>query len=197
MFLLDKFGFCPLDCDFRTRITRQSEFGPSTGSTQDKLQDKLKGNTMKTFSATPADIEKSWIVIDAEGVVLGRLASIVAMRLRGKHKATFTPHMDMGDNVIVINADKVQMTGKKRDENFYWHTGHPGGIKSRTKAQILEGAHPERVVFQAVKRMLPGNRLSRAQLTNLRIYAGAEHPHEAQSPEALDVKSMNKKNTRV
>ncbi len=166
-------------------------------SAQDKLQDKLKGNTMKTFSATPADIEKSWIVIDAEGVVLGRLASIVAMRLRGKHKATFTPHMDMGDNVIVINADKVQMTGKKREENFYWHTGHPGGIKSRTKAQILEGAHPERVVFQAVKRMLPGNRLSRAQLTNLRIYAGAEHPHEAQSPEALDVKSMNKKNTRV
>ena len=197
MFLLGKFGFCPLDCDFRTRITRQSEFGPSTGSSQDKLQDKLKGNTMKTFSATPADIEKSWIVIDAEGVVLGRLASIVAMRLRGKHKATFTPHMDMGDNVIVINADKVQMTGKKREENFYWHTGHPGGIKSRTKAQILEGAHPERVVFQAVKRMLPGNRLSRAQLTNLRIYAGAEHPHEAQSPEALDVKSMNKKNTRV
>ena len=197
MFLLGKFGFCPLDCDFRTRITRQSEFGPSTGSSQDKLQDKLKGNTMKTFSATPADIEKKWIVIDAEGVVLGRLASIVAMRLRGKHKATFTPHMDMGDNVIVINADKVQMTGKKREENFYWHTGHPGGIKSRTKAQILEGAHPERVVFQAVKRMLPGNRLSRAQLTNLRIYAGAEHPHEAQSPEALDVKSMNKKNTRV
>ena len=197
MFLLRKFGFCPLDCDFRTRITRQSEFGPSTGSSQDKLQDKLKGNTMKTFSATPADIEKKWIVIDAEGVVLGRLASIVATRLRGKHKATFTPHMDMGDNVIVINADKVQMTGKKREENFYWHTGHPGGIKSRTKAQILEGAHPERVVFQAVKRMLPGNRLSRAQLTNLRIYAGAEHPHEAQSPEALDVKSMNKKNTRV
>ncbi len=197
MFLLVKFGFCPLDCDFRTRITRQSEFGPSTGSSQDKLQDKLKGNTMKTFSATPADIEKKWIVIDAEGVVLGRLASIVATRLRGKHKATFTPHMDMGDNVIVINADKVQMTGKKREENFYWHTGHPGGIKSRTKAQILEGAHPERVVFQAVKRMLPGNRLARKQLTNLRIYAGAAHPHEAQSPEVLDVKSMNKKNTRV
>ena len=152
--------------------------------------------TMKTFSATPADIEKKWIVIDADGVVLGRLASIIAMRLRGKHMATFTPHMDMGDNVIVINADKVQMTGKKRDEHFYWHTGHPGGIKSRTKQQILEGAHPERVVFQAVKRMLPGNRLSRQQMTNLRIYAGAEHPHEAQSPEVLDVKAMNKKNTR-
>ncbi|APX24186.1 MAG: 50S ribosomal protein L13 [Rhodobacteraceae bacterium] len=152
---------------------------------------------MKTFSATPADIEKNWVVIDAEGVVLGRLASIVAMRLRGKHKATFTPHMDMGDHVIVINADKVQLTGKKRDEHFYWHTGHPGGIKSRTKEQILEGAHPERVVFQAVKRMLPGNRLARKQLTNLRIYAGAEHPHEAQSPAVLDVKTLNKKNTRV
>ena len=151
---------------------------------------------MKTFSATPAEIEKSWVLIDAEGVVLGRLASIIAMRLRGKHKATFTPHMDMGDNVIVINADKIQLTGNKRQENHYWHTGHPGGIKSRTKEQILEGAHPERVVTLAVKRMLPGNRLSRQQMTNLRVYAGAEHPHEAQSPEVLDVKSMNKKNTR-
>ena len=151
---------------------------------------------MKTFSATPADIDKSWILIDAEGVVLGRLASIVAMRLRGKHKPSFTPNMDMGDNVIIINADKVQMTGKKREENFYWHTGHPGGIKSRTKAQILEGKHPERVVVQAVKRMLPGNRLSRQQMTNLRVYAGAAHPHEAQQPEVLDVKSMNSKNTR-
>ena len=151
---------------------------------------------MKTFSATPADIEKNWILIDAEGVVLGRLASIVAMRLRGKHKASFTPNMDMGDNVIIINADKVQKTGKKRDEHFYWHTGHPGGIKSRTKQQILEGAHPERVVYQAVKRMLPGNRLARQQMSNLRIYAGAAHPHEAQAPEVLDVKSMNKKNTR-
>ena len=151
---------------------------------------------MKTFSATPADIDKKWILIDAEGVVLGRLASIVATRLRGKHKASFTPNMDMGDNVIVINADKVQITGKKRQENFYWHTGHPGGIKSRTKQQILEGDHPERVVFQAVKRMLPGHRLARKQITNLRIYAGGEHPHDAQSPEILDVKSMNKKNTR-
>ena len=151
---------------------------------------------MKTFSATPADIDKKWILIDAEGVVLGRLASIVAMRLRGKHKASFTPNMDMGDNVIVINAEKIQITGKKRDENFYWHTGHPGGIKSRTKQQILEGAHPERVVTQAIKRMLSGNRLARQQMTNLRVYAGAEHPHEAQAPEVLDVASMNKKNTR-
>ena len=152
---------------------------------------------MKTFSATPADIEKKWILIDAEGVVLGRLASIVAMRLRGKHKASFTPHMDCGDNVIIINADKVQMTGNKRQEHFYWHTGHPGGIKSRTKQQILDGAHPERVVIQAVKRMLPGNRLSRQIMTNLRVYAGTEHGHEAQQPEVLAVKSMNSKNTRV
>ncbi|ALG90374.1 MAG: 50S ribosomal protein L13 [Confluentimicrobium sp.] len=152
---------------------------------------------MKTFSATPADIDKKWILIDAEGVVLGRLASIVAMRLRGKHKPSFTPNMDMGDNVIVINADKVQMTGKKReDKKYYWHTGHPGGIKHRTAGQILEGAHPERVVTKAVQRMLPGNRLSRQQMTNLRVYAGAEHPHEAQAPEVLDVKSMNPKNTR-
>jgi len=152
---------------------------------------------MKTFTATPADIDKKWILIDAEGVVLGRLASIIAMRLRGKHKATFTPHMDMGDNVIVINADKVQMTGnKRRDKTYYWHTGHPGGIKSRTAAQILEGAHPERVVMKAVQRMLPGGTLSRQQMTHLRVYAGTEHPHEAQQPDVLDIRSMNKKNTR-
>jgi len=152
---------------------------------------------MKTYSAKPADIEKKWIIIDAEGVVLGRLASIVANRLRGKHKATFTPHMDMGDNVIIVNADKVQMTGKKRtDKVYYWHTGYPGGIKSRTAEQILEGQHPERVVFKAVQRMMPGGPLTRKQLSNLRIYAGAEHPHEAQQPEALDVASMNTKNTR-
>jgi len=152
---------------------------------------------MKTYSATPADIDKKWILIDAEGVVLGRLASIVATRLRGKHKATFTPHMDMGDNVIVINADKVQLTGKKRtDKVHYWHTGYPGGIKSRTAGQILEGQHPERLVAKAVQRMLPGGPLTRKQLTNLRVYAGTEHPHEAQSPEVLDVKSMNPKNAR-
>jgi len=151
---------------------------------------------MKTYSATPAEIDKKWILIDAEGVVLGRLASIVATRLRGKHKPSFTPHMDMGDNVIIINAEKVQITGNKRAEHHYWHTGHPGGIKSRTKQQILDGAHPERVLTLAVKRMLPGNRLARKQMTSLRVYSGAEHPHEAQSPEVLDVKSMNKKNTR-
>ncbi len=152
---------------------------------------------MKTFTATPSDIEKKWILIDAEGVVLGRLASIIAMRLRGKHKPSFTPHMDMGDNVIVINAEKVQMTGNKRDENVYWHTGYVGGIKSRTKGEILEGKYPERVIMQAVKRMLPGGKLSRQQMTNIRVFAGAEHGMEAQKPEVLDVKAMNKKNTRT
>lgn len=152
---------------------------------------------MRTFSAKPDDIEKKWIVIDAEGLVLGRLASIVAMRLRGKHKPSFTPHMDMGDNVIIINADKVQLTGNKRaDKKYYWHTGHPGGIKSRTAQQLLEGKFPERVVSKAVERMLPGGVLSRQQMTNLRVYAGSEHPHEAQNPISLDIKAMNPKNTR-
>ncbi|MEM9046325.1 MAG: 50S ribosomal protein L13 [Pseudomonadota bacterium] len=152
---------------------------------------------MKTYSAKPSEIDKKWVVIDAEGVVLGRLASIIAMRLRGKHKATFTPHMDMGDNVIVVNADKVQLTGNKRsDKTYYWHTGHPGGIKSRTASQLLEGRFPERVLTKAVQRMMPGGPLTRRQLTNLRVYAGTDHPHEAQQPEVLDVKSMNKKNTR-
>jgi large subunit ribosomal protein L13 len=152
---------------------------------------------MKTYTATPAEIDKKWVIIDAEGVVLGRLAAIVANRLRGKHKATYTPHMDMGDHVIVINADKVQLTGKKRTEKTYWrHTGYPGGIKSKTADEILDGKYPERVVTLAVKRMLPGNKLARQQMTNLRVYAGTEHPHEAQEPEVLDVKAMNPKNTR-
>ena len=129
---------------------------------------------MKTYTAKPADIEKKWILIDAEGVVLGRLATIVANRLRGKHKPTFTPHMDMGDNVIVINADKVQMTGNKRDDKrYYWHTGHPGGIKHRTARQVLEGAHPERVVIKAVERMISRNKLGKQEfdLTN-KVEAG-------------------------
>ncbi len=152
---------------------------------------------MKTYSARLVDVDKRWVLIDADGVVLGRLASIIAARLRGKHKPTFTPSMDMGDNVIVINADKVQLTGKKRtDRVHYWHTGYPGGIKSRTPSQILSGAHPERLLMQAVRRMLPKGPLGRRQLTNLRVYAGSEHPHAAQKPEVLDVKSMNPKNTR-
>ncbi len=153
---------------------------------------------MKTHTAKPADIDKKWILIDAEGVVLGRLASIVAMRLRGKHKATFTPHMDMGDNVIVINAEKVRLTGNKRAEKTYYrHTGYPGGIRSTTAEKVLDGAHPERVIEKAVQRMLPGNRLSRKLMGNLRVYGGTEHPHEAQGPEVLDVKSMNDKNSRI
>lgn len=152
---------------------------------------------MKTYSAKPADIEKKWIVVDAEGVVLGRLASVIAKRLRGKHKATFTPHMDMGDNVIVINAEKVRLTGNKhKDKIYHWHTGHPGGIKSRTAGQLLEGRFPERVITKAVQRMMPGGPLTRKQLTNLRVYAGAEHPHGAQNPESLDIKAMNAKNAR-
>ena len=153
---------------------------------------------MKTYTAKPAEIEKKWILIDAEGVVLGRLAVIVANRLRGKHKPTFTPHMDMGDNVIIVNADKVQMTGNKRaDKRYYWHTGHPGGIKFRTAGQVLDSAHPERVVIKAVERMITRNRLGRQQMTNLRVYGGAAHPHEAQQPVSIDVAAMNRKNTRT
>jgi large subunit ribosomal protein L13 len=153
---------------------------------------------MKTFSQKPADVVKKWVLIDAQDVVLGRLASIVAMRLRGKHKPSFTPHVDDGDNVIIINADKVKLTGKKyAEKKYYWHTGYPGGIKERTARQIIEGRFPERVVQKAVERMLPDGPLARAQMKNLRVYAGAEHPHEAQSPEVLDVASMNSKNKRV
>jgi len=153
---------------------------------------------MKTFTATPATIEKKWVLIDAEGLVVGRLATVIAMRLRGKHKASYTPHMDDGDNVIVINADKVVLTGRKfTDKTYYWHTGYIGGIKERKARQILEGKFPERVLEKAVERMIPEGPLGRRQLKNLRVYAGAEHPHVAQSPELLDVKSMNKMNTRL
>jgi large subunit ribosomal protein L13 len=152
---------------------------------------------MKTFSLKPADVEKKWVVIDASGLVVGRLASVVAMRLRGKHKATYTPHVDCGDNVIVINADKVVFTGKKREQKVYHHhTGYPGGIKERSAKAILDGRFPERVVEKAVERMLPRGPLFRQILGNLRVYKGAEHPHVAQAPEALDVGSLNAKNVR-
>lgn len=152
---------------------------------------------MSTYTAKPADIEKKWLIVDAQDVVLGRLAGIVASRLRGKHKPTFTPHMDCGDHVIVVNADKVRLTGNKREKDiFYWHTGYPGGIKQRTKGQILEGKHPQRVVEKAVERMLPKGPLGRKVFSNLRVYAGSDHPHEAQKPEVLDVASMNEKNKR-
>lgn len=152
---------------------------------------------MKTFSLKPADAEKKWFVIDAEGVVLGRLASQIALRLRGKHKPEFTPHVDCGDNIIVINAEKVKITGKKRDQDiFYWHTGYPGGIKQRSKGQILEGNYPERVVMKAVERMMPRGPLGRRQMTGLRVFAGTEHTHEAQKPEVLDIAALNPKNKR-
>ena len=153
---------------------------------------------MKTFSVKTADVQKKWFLIDADGLVLGRLATIIAMRLRGKHKPTFTPHIDCGDNIVVINAEKVRLTGRKAErEVFYWHTGHPGGIKGRTAAKILDGAHPERVIEKAVERMVPRGPLGRDQMRKLRVYAGAEHPHEAQQPAVFDFASRNPKNKRT
>ena len=152
---------------------------------------------MTSFSAKPAEVQKKWVLIDATGLVVGRLASIIALRLRGKHLPTFTPHVDCGDNVIVINADKVVLTGRKRDQKVYYHhTGYPGGIKERTAKFILEGRFPERVVEKAVERMLPRGPLGRQQLGNLRVYGGAEHPHAAQTPVTLDVGALNRKNVR-
>jgi len=154
--------------------------------------------TSTTAALKPADVAKKWIVIDAEDAVLGRLASFIAMRLRGKHLPTYTPHMDTGDHVVVINADKVKLTGKKLDQRrFFWHTGHPGGIKDRTQRQLLEGRFPERVLENAVRRMIPEGPLGRKQYGNLRVYAGETHPHEAQAPVKLDVASFNSKNVRA
>ena len=153
---------------------------------------------MSTFSQKPADVTKKWVLIDAEGLVVGRLASIVANRLRGKHKPTFTPHVDDGDNVIIINADKVTFTGRKYENKvYYWHTGHPGGIKETSPKRILEGRFPERVLELAVKRMIPRGPLGRKQLGNLHIYGGAEHPHEAQQPQKVDFAAKNRKNVRI
>lgn len=150
-----------------------------------------------TQSAKAADIEKKWLLIDASGLIVGRLATIVAMRLRGKHKATYTPHVDDGDNVIIINASKVVFTGRKREQKVYHHhTGFIGGIKERSAKQIMDGRFPERIVEKAVQRMLPRGPLGRVQFGNLRVYPGAEHPHEAQKPEPLDVAAMNRKNVR-
>jgi len=152
---------------------------------------------MKTYSAKPADIEKKWFLIDAEGLVLGRLASQVAKILRGKHKPSYTPHMDCGDHVVIVNAEKVHLTGNKRAaKTYYWHTGHPGGIKERTADKILDGKHPERVILKAVERMVPRGPLGRQQMRSLRVYAGPEHQHEAQQPEPLDIAAMNPKNKR-
>jgi large subunit ribosomal protein L13 len=152
---------------------------------------------MKTYSAKPAEIVKKWVLIDASGLVLGRLASIIAMRLRGKHTPRYTPHVDCGDNVIVVNAEKVVLTGKKLDQKVYYHhTGFPGGIKDRKAKFILQSKFPERVLEKAVERMLDEGPLARKQFGNLRVYKGPSHPHEAQNPVALDVGAMNAKNKR-
>ena len=140
-----------------------------------------------TASLKPAEVEKKWIVIDAQDAVVGRLASFIANRLRGKHRPDYTPHVDCGDFVVVVNADKVKFTGRKLENKiYYWHTGHPGGVKERTAAKILGGRFPERVLEKAVERMLPKESpLARKQLTHLRIYNSDEHPHAAQKPEPL------------
>jgi large subunit ribosomal protein L13 len=152
---------------------------------------------MKTYSAKPAEVDKKWVMIDGNGLVVGRLASIIALRLRGKHKATYTPHVDCGDNVIVVNAEKVVLTGRKLQKKIYrHHTGFIGGIKERSAKSIMEGRFPERIVEKAVERMLPRGPLGRVQLGNLRVYKGPEHPHAAQNPETLDVGAMNRKNQR-
>ena len=153
---------------------------------------------MSTYTAKPSDITKKWVIIDATNLVVGRLASIVALHLRGKHLPTYTPNMDVGDNVIIINAEKVKLTGNKLDQRkFFWHTGHPGGIKDRTQRQLLDGRFPERVLENAVRRMIPEGPLGRQQMRNLKVYAGSEHPHAAQQPVTLDVASMNSKNVRA
>jgi large subunit ribosomal protein L13 len=158
----------------------------------------MNGFPMKTFTAKPAAVEKKWVVIDAAGLVVGRLATIVAMRLRGKHKPSFTPHVDDGDNIVIINAEKAVLTGNKyNDKKYYWHSGYIGGIKERTARQVYEGKFPERIIEKAVERMLPRGPLGRQQLKNLKVYKGTEHPHAAQQPEPLDVAALSRKNARI
>ena len=153
---------------------------------------------MKTYNAKVGEIEKKWVLIDAKGLVVGRLASLIALRLKGKHRATYTPNIDTGDHIIVINADKVVFTGKKTEKKvYYWHTGHPGGVKQRTPRQILEGKFPERVLEKAVERMIAGGPLGRKLMGNLRVYSGDKHPHEAQNPVAVDIGALNRKNVGV
>ena len=153
---------------------------------------------MKTYVAKPGEIVKKWVLIDADGLVVGRLATIIAKRLKGKHKAAYTPHVDVGDNVIVINAEKVVFTGNKTDDKIYYrHTGYPGGIKTRTPRQMLDSKFPERILEKAVERMLKRGPLQRRLMRNLKVYKGSAHPHEAQKPEPLDVKMLNRKNVRA
>ncbi len=153
---------------------------------------------MGTFSLKPADVEKKWILIDADGLVVGRLAALITKHLRGKHLPTYTPHVDSGDNVVVVNAEKVVFTGKKRtDKVYYWHTEHIGGIKERTAKQFFEGKTPGRIIEKAVERMLPDGPLARRQIRHLYVYAGPDHPHTAQQPKLIDIGAMNRRNKRV
>ncbi len=152
--------------------------------------------SMKTYSATPKDVERGWYVVDADGLVLGRLAVMLADRLRGKHKPMYTPNIDCGDHIVVINAEKIGLTGNKRvQKTYYRHTGYPGGIKSTTAEKTLNGAHPERVIQKAVQRMLPSGALGRQQLKKLHVYSGSAHPHDGQAPVAIDIAQMNRKNS--
>ena len=151
---------------------------------------------MGTYSARPGDIERAWSLVDADGLVLGRLAAILANRLRGKHKAQWTPHMDCGDHIVVINAEQVVLTGKKRQQKVYhYHTGYPGGIKERRADTILDGRFPERVIEKAVERMVPRGPLGRDVLRKLHVYKGPEHKHQAQQPVPLDIAGRNRKNS--
>lgn len=153
---------------------------------------------MKTYVAKPGELEKSWILIDADGLVVGRLAALIATRLKGKHRAIYTPHVDCGDNIVVVNAEKVVFTGNKHEDKIYYrHTGYPGGIKETTPRRIIEGKHPERVIEKAVERMLKRGPLMRQLMRNLRVYKGAEHPHAAQNPAKIDIAKLNRKNSRA
>ena len=155
----------------------------------------MKALMKTTKSARPQDVVKKWHLIDADGLVVGRLSTIVANLLRGKHKPSFTPHVDCGDHVVIINADKVRFTGNKLKQKIYYkHTGFPGGLKETTAGKVLEGRFPERILEKAVERMIPRGPLGRQQMTNLHVYTGAEHPHAGQNPQVLDVAAMNRKN---
>jgi large subunit ribosomal protein L13 len=173
-------------------MRRDTQQRPASGAA------KPEGTLMTTYVAKPGEIEKKWVLIDGNGLVVGRLAALIAIRLRGKHKATYTPHVDTGDNIVVINADKVVFTGNKTENKIYqWHTGYPGGLKERRPKQILASKFPERILQKAVERMLKRGPLQRKLMGNLKVYAGTKHPHEAQKPEPLDVKALNSKNVRV
>jgi large subunit ribosomal protein L13 len=187
------FGSSRLTTGAAARITRAFQVARK-GAASSKAKNEP---AMSTYSAKLSEIKKNWVLIDGDGLIVGRLASLVAMRLRGKHKPEFTPHMDCGDNVVIVNAGKVVLTGNKvNNKIFYYHTGYPGGIKERVVGKILYGKHPERVVEKAIERMLPKGPLGKKQLSNLYVYAGPEHRHAAQQPKPLDVKSLNVKNSR-